>query len=192
VTPRPRQAAAAALLCGVAAAGCGFGAGPRSEGTATLTVTRDYGRSTLVDEAEDDPPASETVIRFLDREAEITTRYGGAFVQSIDGLAGTESDGRRYDWFFYQEAGRGIPGHPVAIRRLAPAGAAPPGAGNIPSAPVDGPPQPPPRVTIEGATSARATVTPRVAGVSHVILAVRDNGTPTLTSYRRIILTIAP
>jgi uncharacterized protein DUF4430 len=101
VTQRPRQAAAAALLCGVAAAGCGFGAGPRSEGTATLTVTRDYGRSTLVDEAEDDPPASETVIRFLDREAEITTRYGGGFVQSIDGLAGTESDGRRYDWFFY-------------------------------------------------------------------------------------------
>ena len=64
-------------------------------------MTRDYGSKTLVDEAEDDPPSSETVIRFLDREAEITTRYGGGFVQSIDGLAGTESGGRRYDWFFY-------------------------------------------------------------------------------------------
>ena len=64
-------------------------------------MTRDYGSKTLVDEAENDPPSSETVIRFLDREAEITTRYGGGFVQSIDGLAGTESGGRRYDWFFY-------------------------------------------------------------------------------------------
>jgi hypothetical protein len=64
-------------------------------------VTRDYGAKTLVDEAEDDPPSSETVIRFLDREAEITTRYGGGFVQSIDGLAGAENRGRRHDWFFY-------------------------------------------------------------------------------------------
>ena len=36
----------------------------------------------------------------------------------------------------------------------------------------------------------RVTVTPRVAGTAHVILAVEDNGTPTLTSYRRVILTI--
>ena len=36
-----------------------------------------------------DPPSSETVIRFLDSQADITTRYGGGFVQSINGLAGT-------------------------------------------------------------------------------------------------------
>ncbi|MEK6271138.1 MAG: DUF4430 domain-containing protein [Actinomycetota bacterium] len=94
-------AAAAVLVCAAAVAGCGLGSGPSSEGTATLTVTRDYGSKTLVDEAETDPPSSETVIRFLDREAEITTRYGGRFVQSIDGLAGTQSGGRRHDWFFY-------------------------------------------------------------------------------------------
>ena len=41
------------------------------------------------------------MIRFLDREADITTRYGGGFVQSIDGLAGAGAGGRRYDWFFY-------------------------------------------------------------------------------------------
>ena len=65
-------------------------------------MTRDYGAETLVDEAtDDDPPESETVIRLLDREADITTRYGGGFVQSIDGLAGAERGGRRYDWFFY-------------------------------------------------------------------------------------------
>ena len=101
MTTRLGLAAAAALLGAAAAAGCGFGPGPRSEGTATVTVTRDYGSKTLVDEAETDPPSSETVIRFLDREAEITTRYGGRFVQSIDGLAGTTSGGRRHDWFFY-------------------------------------------------------------------------------------------
>ncbi|MEK6326185.1 MAG: DUF4430 domain-containing protein [Actinomycetota bacterium] len=101
MTKRPSLAAAVALVCAIAAAGCGFGAGPASEGTATLTVTRDYGSTTLVDAAQSDPPSSETVIRFLNREAEITTRYGGGFVQSIEGLAGTQSEGRRYDWFFY-------------------------------------------------------------------------------------------
>jgi hypothetical protein len=33
-------------------------------------------------------------------------------------------------------------------------------------------------------------VHPKVAGIAHVILAVEDNGTPSLTSYRRVILTI--
>jgi Domain of unknown function (DUF4430) len=94
-------AAAAALACAAAAAGCGFGPGPSSKGTATLTVTRDYGSNTLVDETETDPRSSETVIRLLDREADVTTRYGGDFVQSIDGIAGAERGGRRYDWFFY-------------------------------------------------------------------------------------------
>ena len=41
------------------------------------------------------------MIRFLDREAEITTRYGGGFVQSIDGISGELADGRSLDWFFY-------------------------------------------------------------------------------------------
>ena len=31
----------------------------------------------------------------------MTTRYGGGFVQSIDGLAGSQSGGRSSDWFFY-------------------------------------------------------------------------------------------
>jgi len=94
-------ATAAALFGAAAVAGCGLGAGQSSRGTATLTVTRDYGSESLVDADEEDPPESETVIRFLDRESDITTRYGGGFVQSIDGLSGTESGGRRYDWFFY-------------------------------------------------------------------------------------------
>jgi hypothetical protein len=41
------------------------------------------------------------VIRFLDREAEITTRFGGGFVQSIDGTGGQFTDGRSLDWVFF-------------------------------------------------------------------------------------------
>jgi Domain of unknown function (DUF4430) len=82
-------------------AGCGFGEGESSEGTASLVVTMDYGSERLLAASEEDPPESETVMRFLDREAEITTRYGGGFVQSIEGLEGGLEDGRSLDWFFY-------------------------------------------------------------------------------------------
>src|SRR5258706_8162538 len=86
-----------ALVCALAVAACGLGAGPTSSGTATLTVTRNYGSRILVQARATDPPSSESVIRFLDSQADITTRYGGGFVQSIDGLSGTGSS----DWFFY-------------------------------------------------------------------------------------------
>jgi hypothetical protein len=49
-----------------------------------------------------------------------------------------------------------------------------------------------PRVSVAGADTAVATLTPNSAGIAHVILAVTDNGTPSLTSYRRVILTIQP
>lgn len=48
-----------------------------------------------------DPRESDTVIRALDREADITTRYGGKFVQSIDGIEGDTEGGRVSDWFFF-------------------------------------------------------------------------------------------
>jgi hypothetical protein len=99
LTPGLRLATAAAIAAAVA--GCGLGPGPASKGTATLVVTRDYGSERLASASENDPRSSETVLRFLDRSAHITTRYGGGFVQSIDGLAGAESGGRRFDWFFY-------------------------------------------------------------------------------------------
>jgi Domain of unknown function (DUF4430) len=84
-----------------ALAGCGLGPGSTSEGTATLTVTRDYGTERMVEASVTDPDESETVLRMLDREAEIETRYGGGFVQSIDGVAGGTEGDRRRDWFFY-------------------------------------------------------------------------------------------
>ncbi len=97
-----RGSAIAGAACGAAAiAGCGFGPGSSSAGEATLTVTRDFGAERLVEAKQSDPPESETVMRFLDGEAEITTRYGGGFVQSIDGLEGTERGSGAHDWFFF-------------------------------------------------------------------------------------------
>jgi hypothetical protein len=101
MTARRRLATAAALACAVAAAGCGIGPGAATEGTTYLTVTRDYGAERLLESSVDDPPESETVLRMLDSEAEITTRYGGGFVQSIEGLQGEEAGSGRFDWFFY-------------------------------------------------------------------------------------------
>jgi hypothetical protein len=97
----------------------------------------------------------------------------------------------RYAWFFYPEAGMGIPGQPVTIRTRPPALPAPTeGQGGIPSAPSGGPRAPLPRVMIEGADTPKVIVTPNVAGIAHVILAVEDSSSPSLTSYRRVILQI--
>jgi len=114
---------------------------------------------------------------------------------TLDAAGTRDPDGNalEYSWFFYPEAGSGIPGQPVAVRGAAPPGGRARGAGGTPTvlpAPAGGPRQPPARVTLEGDSTPRVTVTPRVAGTAHIILAVEDNGQPTLTSYRRVILTI--
>lgn len=95
------RAAAGALATSALAAGCGFGEGETADGAASLTITRDYGAQTLAEGTLSGVSESDTVIRFLDSEAEITTRFGDNFVQSIDGLAGRVEEGARFDWFFY-------------------------------------------------------------------------------------------
>jgi len=87
--------AAAALLV----SGCGFGPGSQ-EGSAELIVSSDYGRQVLVERSLDDLTESETAMRVLDDSAEVETRYGGGFVQSVDGLQGGTEAGRSLDWFF--------------------------------------------------------------------------------------------
>jgi hypothetical protein len=93
--------AVTAVVTAATASGCGFGAGEAESGSATLTVTRDYGSELLREARVEDPSESETVVRFLDREADIETSYGGNFVDAIDGTAGTVDSGRSRDWFFY-------------------------------------------------------------------------------------------
>ena len=94
-----RVLAAALVLCAATVAGCGIGPGDR-QGDVDLTVTRDYGRELMLQKA-DSIRESDTVLRVLDRNADVATRYGGGFVQSVDGLSGGTSGGRSSDWFFY-------------------------------------------------------------------------------------------
>ena len=90
-----------ALLACLLLAGCGFGEGA-TRGDVTLTVTRDFGTESL-HEGVDSETASDgdTVMRLLQESYDVETRYGGGFVQEIDGLAGGREDGRRADWFYY-------------------------------------------------------------------------------------------
>ena len=65
-------------------------------GSASLWVTRDRGATVL---ATTTVPAGLTAMQALDRELDLKTTYGGRFVQSIDGLAGSLEDQR--DWFWF-------------------------------------------------------------------------------------------
>jgi hypothetical protein len=101
VRPRRKPALAIALLtAALASAGCGVGPGDEV-GEVTLTVTRDFGTEPVAGPVDVEVSESDTVMRVLDREAEIETRYGGGFVQAIEGLAGSQAGGRPHDWIFY-------------------------------------------------------------------------------------------
>jgi hypothetical protein len=103
----------------------------------------------------------------------LTATVGQPLVLDAAGTRDPDGNGLRYRWFHYEEAGF-APG--VRLSAL----------------------------TVEGADGVRATVTPTAVcrpswlplgppcrtGVAHVILAVTDDGTPSLTSYRRVVLTV--
>jgi uncharacterized protein DUF4430 len=81
-----------ALLC---ACGCGQAAsqpppGPR---VASIWVTRDYGK-TLLHTFRATP--GQEAIKALERTADVSTAYGGRFVQGIDGLKGDQSRSRAW------------------------------------------------------------------------------------------------
>jgi hypothetical protein len=97
----PGTAVAVALLfAALATAGCGLGPGNGVK-DAELTVTRDYGTVPVLHRPLGDLTESDTVMRALERNAKITTRYGGGFVQSIAGLEAEEGADGSFDWFFY-------------------------------------------------------------------------------------------
>ena len=84
----------ALLALALVLAGCG-GEG-RGSGTATLWVTRDRGAHVLYD---GEVPAGLTAMQALDRKLDVETRYGGRFVQAIEGVEGDAA--RQRDWFWY-------------------------------------------------------------------------------------------
>jgi hypothetical protein len=86
-------AVATAALLG----GCGFGPG-RATGGVSLVITQGFGSSDVGSVSAAKVPGSETVMRMLERGFHVQTRYGGGFVQSIDGRSG---NGSQTDWFYY-------------------------------------------------------------------------------------------
>ncbi|HVC06678.1 MAG TPA: DUF4430 domain-containing protein [Solirubrobacterales bacterium] len=95
------SAASIALLGGaIAVAGCGLGPG-RGLSDVRLTVTRDYGAKPVLERAVGGVTESDTAMRVLERSTQVSTRYGGGFVQAIDGTEGEDRGGASYDWFFY-------------------------------------------------------------------------------------------
>ena len=87
----------AATAVAVVAAGCGLGPGAGTSDV-SLTVTRGFGSGQVMSVTQKHVPGSETVMRMLERSSHLQTRYGGGFVESIDGLSG---DSSRHDWFYY-------------------------------------------------------------------------------------------
>jgi Domain of unknown function (DUF4430) len=88
------RAVAALLLAVGVLAGCGQE--QAGEGRASLWITRDRGGEVL---RTAEVPAGISAMEALRREADVDTRYGGRFVQAIDGIKGSIGDQR--DWFYF-------------------------------------------------------------------------------------------
>ena len=106
------------ILC-IGVAGCGLGSGGSSSGGgAQLTVSRNFGAEKVGHESSKTIPGGETVMRQLERTFTVDTRYGGGFVQEIDGVSGGRRSGRPVDWFYYVNGIEAEQG--AASRRLEP------------------------------------------------------------------------
>jgi hypothetical protein len=101
---RTRAAAvvvAAALALCAALAGCGVGTAGEAPTSVHLTVTDGFGRRQIVALDNARVESGDTVMRLLQRNAKVGTRYGGKFVQSIDGISGGTQNGHPVDWFYF-------------------------------------------------------------------------------------------
>jgi hypothetical protein len=100
---------AALLAATLLLAGCGLGEGKELSGGADLRVTRDFGRVELGAARVAHVREDQTVMRLLRSKFDVETRFGGHFVNGINGLEGQGSGGRA-DWFYFVngvEADRG-------------------------------------------------------------------------------------
>ena len=81
-------------------ASCGLGSG-RPPSAIHLTVTQRFGAEAVGAQRAPHVRGQETVMSLLVRNHKVKTRYGGGFVQSIDGHAGGTSKGDPLDWFYF-------------------------------------------------------------------------------------------
>lgn len=106
----------------------------------------------------------------------VNAKIGTPVTLSAAGTSDPDGNQVKYAWFYYPEAASAIskPVRPedVVGRR---------GEDELEMMPT---------VRIEGGEGETAMVIPQSAGLAHVILAVEDDGIPSLTSYRRVILNI--
>jgi hypothetical protein len=86
------------MLLLLASCGLGAGATPRA---IHLTVTVGFGARAVGAQGAPHVRGQETVMSLLVRNRKVKTRYGGGFVQSIDGHAGGTRGGDPVDWFYY-------------------------------------------------------------------------------------------
>jgi hypothetical protein len=86
----------ALVLLALVLGGCGLGAGDEA-GEATIVVTRDFGAAAVGERQVEPVREDDSVMRVLERTRAIETAFGGAFVQSIDGVAGSDAK----PWSFY-------------------------------------------------------------------------------------------
>lgn len=105
------------VVLAAALAGCGLGSGADQGGGADLRVTRDFGQREIATASRASVKEGDTVMRFLQSERKVSLRYGGGFVQTIDGVSGEGATGRR-DWFYWVNGQQGSVG--AADRRLHP------------------------------------------------------------------------
>jgi hypothetical protein len=91
---------AALLAAALLLSGCGIGPGEEREGGAVIRVTRDFGHSELESTRTKTLREDQTVMRLMQSKFDVETRFGGRFVEAIDGLEGTGATGMR-DWFFF-------------------------------------------------------------------------------------------
>ena len=111
----------------------------------------------------------------LKGDARITVKAGSSVMLDASGSTDPDGDKLSYNWFAYQEAGVGDANAFAEVVVT--------GRGS--------------KATITAASPCRKAwidgmIPCRGNGIAHVILAVTDNGTPALTRYQRIIISVEP